>query len=86
MLLSSVSSSCLHRIAAAAAPGPRRCRAFSSSSSSSAVPPLPVVYHPLFSAPQLAPGHRFPMQVFRVIYERLLSQGIIVPSQVCTWV
>jgi hypothetical protein len=25
------------------------------------------------------------MQVFRVIYERLLSQGIILPSQVGTW-
>jgi hypothetical protein len=23
---------------------------------------LPVVHHPLYSAPQLAPGHRFPMQ------------------------
>lgn len=44
---------------------------------------LPVVYHPLYSAPQLAAGHRFPMQVFRRIYERLLQQGIIKPSQVC---
>lgn len=23
----------------------------------------PIVYHPAYSAPQLAPGHRFPMQV-----------------------
>jgi hypothetical protein len=43
---------------------------------------LPVVYHPLYSAPQLAAGHRFPMQVFSRIYERLLQQGVIKPSQV----
>ncbi|KAF6255252.1 hypothetical protein COO60DRAFT_234250 [Scenedesmus sp. NREL 46B-D3] len=82
MALSSLGICCLRRIAATAAPRPQRCRTFISSSSSSAIPPLPVVYHPLFSAPQLARGHRFPMQVFRVIYERLLSQGIIHPSQV----
>ncbi len=101
-----------------------------------APPPLPVVYHPLYSAPQLAPGHRccqrchairqtglpscghskwaalqadtpgwcsalfpshalpdlphprpthtfrFPMGIFKVIHDRLLSQGVILPSQV----
>lgn len=26
---------------------------------------VPVVYHPQYSAPQLAAGHRFPMQVWR---------------------
>ena len=43
---------------------------------------MPVVYHPLFSAPQLPTGHRFPMQVFRRIYERLLSQQVIDSSQI----
>jgi hypothetical protein len=43
---------------------------------------MPVVYHPLYSAPQLAAGHRFPMQVFGRIHDRLLQQGIIQPSQV----
>eukprot|EP00878_Enallax_costatus_P026794 GHUV01028793.1.p1 GENE.GHUV01028793.1~~GHUV01028793.1.p1 ORF type:complete len:274 (+),score=37.05 GHUV01028793.1:447-1268(+) len=52
------------------------------SNSSTSTPPMPVVYHPLYSAPQLAPGHRFPMQVFRCIYERLLQQNIIQPTQV----
>lgn len=28
-----------------------------------APPPVPIVYHPLYSAPQLAPRHQFPMQV-----------------------
>lgn len=51
---------------------------------STAGPPalLPVVYHPLYSAPQLASGHRFPMQVFGRIYDRLLQQQLIQPSQV----
>lgn len=43
---------------------------------------MPVVYHPLYSAPQLAQGHRFPMQVFGRIYDRLLRQQIIKPTQV----
>jgi len=47
---------------------------------------LPVVYHPLYSAPTLVgPGgtpHRFPMAVFRRIYERLLAQGIVPFTQV----
>lgn len=45
----------------------------------------PLIYHPLYSAPQLAPGHRFPMQVFGRIYEQLLNQGIVQPSQVQQW-
>lgn len=54
-----------------------------SARSATAAAALPVVYHPLYSAPQLAPGHRFPMQVFGRIYERLLQQDIVTPSQVC---
>ncbi|KIZ02981.1 Uncharacterized protein MNEG_4983 [Monoraphidium neglectum] len=45
---------------------------------------MPVVHHHLYSAPQLAPGHRFPMQVFGRIYERLLRTGTIHESQVHT--
>lgn len=45
-------------------------------------PPVPTVYHELYSAPQLVPGHRFPMKVFGNIYMRLLQQGIIGPKQV----
>ena len=33
---------------------------------------LPVVYHPSYSAPKLAKGHRFPMQIFDHILHRLL--------------
>ncbi|CAI5497992.1 unnamed protein product [Closterium sp. Naga37s-1] len=36
---------------------------------------LPVVHHALFSAPQLAPGHRFPMGVFEAIHAMLLREG-----------
>lgn len=43
---------------------------------------MPVVYHPLYSAPQLASGHRFPMQVFCRIHERLLQQRIITEAHV----
>lgn len=43
---------------------------------------LPVVHHELFSAPQLSPGHRFPMQVFGRIAERLLACGDVIPEQV----
>jgi hypothetical protein len=45
-------------------------------------PPIPTVYHELYSAPQLGPRHRFPMQVFGNIYLRLLQQGVIAPAQV----
>ncbi len=30
---------------------------------------LPVVYHPSYSAPRLAPGHRFPMQASSALAE-----------------
>jgi hypothetical protein len=43
---------------------------------------LPVVHHPLYSAPQLAPGHRFPMAVFQRIADLLLETTTIVPAQV----
>ena len=43
---------------------------------------LPVVHHPLYSLPQLPPGHRFPMQVFQRIYDALIEQGTIIPQQV----
>jgi acetoin utilization deacetylase AcuC-like enzyme len=55
-----------------------------SGSSGTAPPPVPVVYHPLYSAPRLAPGHQFPMQVFERIYARLLRTGMILPEQVHT--
>jgi hypothetical protein len=45
---------------------------------------LPIVYHPAYSAPQLGPGHRFPMQVFKEIYETLLKDGLVRPEQVVT--
>eukprot|EP00879_Flechtneria_rotunda_P018304 GHRR01019201.1.p1 GENE.GHRR01019201.1~~GHRR01019201.1.p1 ORF type:complete len:343 (+),score=113.12 GHRR01019201.1:374-1402(+) len=54
----------------------------SSNRSAAAIPPVPVVHHPLYSAPHLAPNHRFPMQVFGTIYKQLLQQGIISSSQV----
>jgi acetoin utilization deacetylase AcuC-like enzyme len=43
---------------------------------------LPVVHHPLYSAPQLPPGHRFPMGVFQNIYDVLIQQSAIIPQQV----
>ena len=42
---------------------------------------VPVVYHPLYSAPQLRSGHRFPMQIFRTIHDYLLEDNIVVPEQ-----
>lgn len=49
---------------------------------SGAITALPVVYSEDYSAPQLAPGHRFPMQVFRRIYTRLLELQLITQNQV----
>ena len=43
---------------------------------------LPVVFHELYSAPSLRPGHRFPMKVFQEVYDLLLSQNMISTSQV----
>ncbi|MEW5314063.1 MAG: hypothetical protein WDW38_005587 [Sanguina aurantia] len=37
---------------------------------------LPIVYHPSYSKPQLPPGHRFPMQIFRTIYDQLLRDKV----------
>ena len=42
----------------------------------------PVVHHPLYSAPQLGPRHRFPMQVFQRIHDQLLAKGTVDPRQV----
>lgn len=42
---------------------------------------LPIVYHPDYVAP-LPDGHRFPMSKFRLLYERLLVDGVMDKSQV----
>lgn len=60
---------------------PRR-RARCSSHAGGAAHLLPIVHHPLHSAPQLPPGHRFPMQVFERIHTRLLASGVVRPAQV----
>jgi len=41
---------------------------------------LPIAYHPDYVAP-LPEGHRFPMLKFRLLYERLLADGIADPCQ-----
>lgn len=41
---------------------------------------LPIIYHPDYVAP-LPPGHRFPMQKFRCLYETLLADRVAHPSQ-----
>lgn len=41
---------------------------------------LPIVYHTDYVVP-LPPGHRFPMAKFRLLYERLLADGVAVRSQ-----
>ncbi|KAI3423433.1 hypothetical protein D9Q98_010649 [Chlorella vulgaris] len=76
--------------ASAAAPQPtahpiqhqerRNLEARSDTGLSLAAPP--VVYHPLYSAPVLPPGHRFPMAVFGLIHSQLLSEGVVDPRQV----
>ncbi|MBW4695778.1 MAG: histone deacetylase [Lyngbya sp. HA4199-MV5] len=43
--------------------------------------PLPIVYHPDYVAP-LPDGHRFPMTKFRLLYERLLVDGVVDEAQV----
>eukprot|EP00850_Spirogloea_muscicola_P016484 SM000134S26927 [mRNA] locus=s134:4170:7181:- [translate_table: standard] len=53
-----------------------QCVAFSAASGPRRIGGVPTVYHPAYSAPQLPPGHRFPMAVFRAIYEELLSTGL----------
>jgi acetoin utilization deacetylase AcuC-like enzyme len=42
---------------------------------------LPIVHHPAYTAP-IPAGHRFPMQKFRLVMQRLLADGVIVPDQV----
>lgn len=44
---------------------------------------VPVVHHPLYSAPQLRDGHRFPMQVFQTIHNLLLEDKVVDNDQVC---
>ena len=44
--------------------------------------PLPIVYHPLYSAPKLREGHQFPMGVFEKIFEVLLADKMICQSQI----
>lgn len=67
-------------------PTPRHRTSASSSSSAakttSSADLLSVVHHPLFSAPLLPPGHRFPMQVFQRIHDRLLASGDVLPAQI----
>ena len=42
---------------------------------------LPVVYHPDYVAP-LPPGHRFPMNKFRLLQELLLLDRVITPEEI----
>ena len=43
---------------------------------------VPVVHHPMYSAPLLPPRHRFPMQVFQTIHDSLVDDDVIHPDQV----
>jgi hypothetical protein len=70
---------------AATSAGASHAGTAAAAAATAAAAEMPVVYHPLYSAPQLAAGHRFPMQVFARIHDRLLQQGIIHPSQVGAW-
>lgn len=72
----------LSTIACSNAAAQRTAATAAGEAHASAATAMPVVYHPLYSAPQLAPGHRFPMQVFGRIYERLLQQKVITDAQV----
>lgn len=49
-----------------------------SSSTGSRAAGLPVVWHPMYSAPQLSPGHRFPMQVW--CHPHLPNAGVMPPT------
>ncbi len=42
---------------------------------------LPIVHHPAYTAP-MPPGHRFPMQKFRLVMERLLADGVVRPEHI----
>ena len=41
---------------------------------------LPIVHHPAYAAP-MPPGHRFPMDKFRLVMRRLLDDGVVTPAQ-----
>jgi acetoin utilization deacetylase AcuC-like enzyme len=41
---------------------------------------LPIVHHPAYAAP-MPPGHRFPMDKFRLVMRRLLKDGIVSAAQ-----
>ena len=43
---------------------------------------VPIVHHPLYSAPRLQQGHRFPMQIFQVIHDTLGQDELVMPGQV----
>lgn len=43
---------------------------------------VPIVHHPLYSAPRLQQGHRFPMQIFQVIHDTLRQDEVVMPEQV----
>ncbi len=36
----------------------------------------PLVYHPVYSALELPPGHRFPILKYRKLHERILAEGV----------
>ncbi|MGI9500241.1 MAG: histone deacetylase family protein [Geminicoccaceae bacterium] len=42
---------------------------------------LPIVHHPAYAAP-MPPGHRFPMDKFRRVMQRLLDDGVVEADQV----
>ncbi|MEM9439138.1 MAG: histone deacetylase [Pseudomonadota bacterium] len=41
---------------------------------------LPIVHHPNYAAP-MPPGHRFPMDKFRLVMRRLLDDGVVTTAQ-----
>jgi hypothetical protein len=43
---------------------------------------VPIVHHPLYSAPNLQQGHRFPMKIFQAIHDSLLHDGVVRREQV----
>jgi hypothetical protein len=44
---------------------------------------VPIVHHPLYSAPTLPTGHRFPMKIFQRIHDRLFQDSVARKNQVC---
>ena len=45
---------------------------------------VPIVHHPMYSAPLLPAKHRFPMQVFQTLHDYLIDSDVISPAQVRT--